>query len=169
MFFIKKKYIDGYASLSKKEQREAEHNIGRELCSEALLEHFGISSADIVTNENGKPYLSGNEAYFNISHSCGAVICAVSDKPIGIDIEYIDHRSSERLRALANRYFTKNEAEYFLKSGSEAEAFYRIWTRKEAYCKLHGFSLADSLSHDTVNDKTSTYTEDGFVISIASE
>ncbi len=90
--------------------------------------------------------------YFNLSHSGQYVLCAVSDKPIGADIEQI-----KPFRAgLVGRYFTEIEAAYIL-GGCEATAesvtdpeicarFYRTWTAKEAYVKMTGTGISTDLT-----------------------
>ncbi len=43
---------------------------------------------DIAANENGKPYLTAApDVHFSLSHSAAWVVCAVSDHPVGVDIQ----------------------------------------------------------------------------------
>ncbi len=43
---------------------------------------------DIAANENGKPYLTAApDVHFSLSHSAAWAVCAVSDHPVGVDIQ----------------------------------------------------------------------------------
>ncbi len=92
---------------------------------------------------NGKPYLQGDPFYFNLSHSGNYVICAVSTREIGADIQQHGAGGMERL---AQRFFSADEVSALQACGEEREAlFYRLWTRKEAYGKLTGRGIAGAL------------------------
>lgn len=121
---------------------------------------------------NGKPEFKRTSdradkplPYFNLSHSGKFVVCAVSDKPIGIDIE---GRRKVFLKT-AKRFFTDAEYQWVCKGDNESKAceeqeanmhepqndeasqkqyerFLRIWTMKEAYSKLSGMGIAHGIS-----------------------
>ena len=72
------------------------HELGQRLCvaayqllQRALLQEYGIQGTlHFTIGEHGKPSLSAYpHIHFNLSHCREAVACAVSDRPIGIDIE----------------------------------------------------------------------------------
>ena len=96
-------------------------------------------------NEKGKPYVFGNEFYFSLSHSCNYAVCAISDSPIGVDIEE-DKELPEKIK----ERFAKNVLE---------------WTKREAKGKLTGNGF-----FDTTPD-TFIYTHkkaDGYIITVCS-
>lgn len=80
---------------------------------------------------------------FNISHTHGAVACAMTlDHAIGVDIEATDRRVE--MLDIARSHFAPEESARF---GTTPEAghrdlFFRLWTLKEAYIKAHGDGLA---------------------------
>lgn len=95
---------------------------------------------------DGKPYLADHSFQFSLSHSGGMVICAVSDTEVGADIQEMKCADYQKL---VTRFFTRQEQEAFGKCAHEEaqrELFFRLWTRKEAYGKLTGKGLKDSLS-----------------------
>lgn len=93
---------------------------------------------DIKYNKYGKPYLSQNQnLYFNISNSNKKVCIGISDRPIGIDLEYIKPRN---LKAMM-KFLNASELQYINSSISAEYAFYEIWTIKEAYLKYLGVGL----------------------------
>lgn len=81
--------------------------------------------------------------HFNLSHTNGMLVCGISNVgEIGVDVERIDREYMEVMQLV----FTKKEINYVECQDnikSKKEAFYKIWTRKEAYMKLNGkgFSL----------------------------
>jgi 4'-phosphopantetheinyl transferase len=99
--------------------------------------------------ETGKPALDSkyrSDIHFNLSHSHGLGVVAVTERrPIGIDIEYIDRNVD--WATIANRFFSQDERLQLwrLEPRYQRFAFYRIWTRKEAYLKATGIGLAAAL------------------------
>ncbi|MCX7666807.1 MAG: 4'-phosphopantetheinyl transferase superfamily protein [Gemmataceae bacterium] len=96
---------------------------------------------------NGKPYLEGEQLRFNVSHTTGLGLVAISrSATIGIDLE--QKRPIPEARNLVQRFFAPVEYEQFcqLPETEQALAFLRGWTRKESILKAvgHGISsLAD--------------------------
>ena len=94
------------------------------------------SRLSICIDEFGKPYLRDYpNRHYNISHKKGVIICAVSDEPVGVDIE----RVKKFDKRVAERFFTQNEQTYiFADKRNQDQRFAQIWTRKEAYVKWTG-------------------------------
>lgn len=89
----------------------------------------------------GKPYFPQYpRLHFNLSHSGGLCLCAVGDGPVGVDIELT--RPRRALEALARRAFSETELAWFAEQGGGPEAFYTLWTRKEALAKFTGEGIA---------------------------
>lgn len=102
-----------------------EHDAAYRLLSLVLERELGQSMPEIAREPGGKPYFpSRPDVCFNLSHSHGAVVCAVHDKPIGVDVE--------KLRPAPRR----------LAGGMEDAAFFRFWTAKEATIKRLGLGIA---------------------------
>lgn len=83
----------------------------------------------------------GGTVYFNISHSKDYAACAVSNEPIGIDIEYV------KMNKLPNpeKILHPEEAQTlaFITNPSEkSKYFFECWTLKESYLKNLGIGLA---------------------------
>lgn len=102
------------------------------LLQQLLKEEYGITEPPIFRElENGKPVIIGHEdIHFNMSHCKNAVACAVSDKPIGIDVERIQDKVNE---SLAQYVLNEKELEDIT-----PQKFARLWTMKEAVVKLTG-------------------------------
>lgn len=100
---------------------------------------------NIVTNENGKPYLSGSDLFFSISHCDDLLVIAVDSREIGIDCE--SNTSNHNYHKIASRYFSANESQ----SINDYDDFLKIWTKKEAYAKMLGKSAVEVLSQDLTN------------------
>jgi 4'-phosphopantetheinyl transferase len=106
---------------------------------------------EISTGLQGKPQVAGIE--FNLSHSGDLVIYAVSDRPVGIDIERV--RSMD-LSGIVQRFFAASEfaAWQKLPIAEQEAAFFRVWTIKEAYLKAIGTGLHTPLSEVEVSMDT---------------
>lgn len=89
---------------------------------------------EIKRTENGKPYIEGNPLFFSIAHSGERAVIALSDKPVGVDMEIFKKRTRE---SLIKRYSERERAEICTE-----EDFLRHWTAREAYIKLYGLTLA---------------------------
>lgn len=119
--------------------------IGDILAKHCVAKVFKIdfSSIEIAIGEHGKPYVSNYpDVHFNISHSGKLVVCAVLDKPVGIDVQKM---RDANFTALAKRAFTQKEHDAFHKVPKEdiRTQFYKTWTAKESYIKLLGTGLKD--------------------------
>lgn len=86
---------------------------------------------------------------FNLSHSSGVALIALSTSEVGIDIERIDDRGVADLGRLLAGIRTSGDV-CDDASDTVARAFYRLWTRKEAYCKACGQGLHMPMQHFAV-------------------
>ena len=84
-------------------------------------------------DENNKPL--ADNCFVSISHSKDIIAVCKSDKPVGIDVEFM---STDRdYSKIANRFYKGKELEYY-NSSPTSETFYEIWTKKEAFSKISG-------------------------------
>lgn len=118
--------------------------IGEIMIRNIIIEKLGVKNRDIVfcKNQYGKPYLKGYPGFnFNISHSGDFVVCAIDDKPIGIDVEEVKHIEYEEI---ARSFFSVSEFNYIIKQDSNIQLskFYEIWTLKESFIKCCGQGLS---------------------------
>lgn len=104
------------------------------------LKSLDIKNYSLIYNEYGKPYLKDNQVYFNISHTKDTVVVAISDKEVGIDIEYKRYKTK-----VMNKYFNEKEIEFINSAEDKEEAFTIIWVKKEAYVKMIGQGIAYGL------------------------
>lgn len=118
--------------------------IGRYLSVEAAGVAFDY-------NEFGKPSLApelaSHRLEFNVSHSEDMALLAFSrSRVLGVDIEQLRERAD--FEKLARRYFSPAEVRSLegMPILERLPAFYRCWTRKEAYIKAKGKGLSISLS-----------------------
>jgi 4'-phosphopantetheinyl transferase len=95
---------------------------------------------------------AGSGVTFNISHSGGIALLAFARRrEIGVDVEQI--RSDFDLEAIARRFFSAHERQelFALPPEERANAFFRCWTRKEAYIKATGDGLSLPLTQFDVS------------------
>ena len=87
-------------------------------------------------NEHGAPRLEQGPC-FSISHCKHGIAVAVSEKPIGIDIEHIRTAKPE----LVERTMNEQEQAEIWAAASPDVAFTRLWTQKEAVLKMQGTGI----------------------------
>ncbi len=100
------------------------------------------SSLQFCRHPWGKPYLLEGGLNFNISHSRECLLVAISrEMALGVDVEAI--HSLHSMEAMARRCFAVSELAYWsdLTEEKRPEAFFRLWTLKEALTKATGRGL----------------------------
>ena len=126
--------------------------LGRKQCAlaylllcEGLRKEYGITEKPVFEfGEHGKPSIVGlPNVYFNLSHCKEAVICVVSNEPVGVDVESIGRFKEELAR------FTMNDDELRIiqQSDNTEVDFIRFWTMKEAVLKLSGEGLCNDIKN----------------------
>ncbi len=126
---------------------------GEMLARTAIAEWYKVPAESICfgRNEHGKPFAINLPVDFNISHSENTVVCAVSDAPVGIDVEEIRPIDLN----VAKHICTKEDMKYlfghipaddeFIKVNNQDVLIrlFEIWTAKEAYFKCLGTGITD--------------------------
>jgi 4'-phosphopantetheinyl transferase len=123
----------------------------REAVDQVLARYLGRVPV-YVKGPRGKPALVGGEIEFNVSHSGGLVAVAVArGRAVGVDIERIT-KTPPRGR-IAEHFFAPAEVAALraLPADEQTEAFFRCWTRKEAYLKARGDGLSVELASFAVS------------------
>ena len=119
--------------------------VARGMLRVILARYTGLNPAAIVfeTEEHGKPWLPSHpELAFNASDSGDWMALGVArDRLIGVDIEMV--REAVSTLAIADRFFSPREVAALraLPSEQQLPAFFRCWTRKEAFIKAIGEGL----------------------------
>ena len=93
---------------------------------------------EISRLSDGKPVFTDHpNCHFNLSHSGEMVLCALSDRPVGADIEIV----CPRKREFPAYVFKGEEYDRYLALGGDWNAFYTLWTEKESIIKYTGEGL----------------------------
>ncbi|MGR5590152.1 4'-phosphopantetheinyl transferase family protein [Peptoniphilus grossensis] len=110
------------------------------LSLKGLLEK-GINDLIVKRDKNNKPYLENTIGLkFNISHTEGLVLLAISKREVGIDVEKINFKFE--FKDILENCFTRDE---IINIDNNIISFYRYWTAKEAYLKCDGIGLIRNL------------------------
>ena len=135
-----------------------EKNISSEDFLKKILKKYHIEY-DIFYNENRKPYIKNNPIFFNISHSGEYIVCVVSDKEIGVDIQKITIKDK-----VVDKICTENELKYPI----TPEYFTILWVKKESYVKKLGIGLSFGLQNvdTTLIDTFDLYRIDDYFIAV---
>jgi 4'-phosphopantetheinyl transferase len=98
---------------------------------------------EIVRGEHGKPRLARGGLEFNLSHSGGLALIAVSrTRPVGVDVEEV--KPGRDFSALAERALGPDAVAQVREAAptERAAVFYRHWVRHEARLKCLGVGLS---------------------------
>ncbi len=101
-----------------------------------LLESLGVLP-QIKRTENGKPYLEGDPLFFSISHSGTKAVIALSQFPVGVDLELYKNKMHT---PITNRFSDREQCEILCEKD-----FLIHWTVREAYIKMLGGTLSENL------------------------
>lgn len=129
----------------------------RGLLRQYLSHYLQQAPHNILLNsqEKGKLYIKDSPLLFNLAHSNNMALYAFNyDYEIGIDIE--QQRSLTDLLQIAERVFSTTELDYLttVTQAKRLDAFFKLWTRKEAVIKTSGEGLAADLRSITTTQHT---------------
>jgi len=133
-------------------QKDQYLSLGVEILLNHALGEIGIFDPLFDVDQYGKPYLKNySDVFFNLSHSEEYVACAVSNSPVGVDIEHIQDIDLN----VAKNYFYGSEYQYIINNRDKKKAFFKLWVLKESYMKMTGlgFRLALDEFCIEINDK----------------
>ena len=152
---------------------------GRKTCAaaylllcEGLQKEYGITEKPLFSyGPHGKPALRDYpDIHFNLSHCRDAVVCVISNRPVGIDVESVSHYKE----SVARYTMSQQEMHQILHADRPDVMFTRLWTMKEAVLKLSGEGLRDNLKEvladaDNLNIQTVVSEDERYVYSVARE
>lgn len=104
------------------------------------------ATIDLEVGTYGKPRMrqtsTGPHLHFNLSHSGGLAVLAISDQPVGIDVELLERKLAPA--ELAPSVLTLSEQQALESSAvpDPLHLFLAMWTAKEARMKLTGEGVA---------------------------
>lgn len=135
------------------------------LLYKTLIEN-GLGICEVRFTVTGKPYFKNSNLYFSISHSHDLCTIAISDAPVGVDIEIVkDHYNPH----LIERSLCGNEKAVF--DGN----FTRFWSCKEAIAKMTGKGITgyptdiDTTQYEFVEEKISYRNKEYWCCAISGE
>ncbi len=122
----------------KSHKKRREYLLSRALMRHALNLHFDSRAQlwEFVERSGATPFVANlmPSTHISLSHSGGLICFALSDCPVGIDIE--GTRKRRKFSALAEVFMNAAELDSLAQDESkQADSFYRIWCAKEACFK----------------------------------
>lgn len=126
----------------------------QESLSAGLLYAFAMRALGLPTTEPvsvlpaGKPVLAEREdVFFSLSHSERYAMCAIGGASVGADVQQV-----REVKLSMARRFHPAERDWLSRQpeGERQDAFFRLWTRKEAWVKAVSGDRTLSLSEADV-------------------
>lgn len=101
-----------------------------------IKKYFSIpfNEQKIKFNQYGKPYLSNKDVFFNVSYSDKYIVCGISNKNIGVDIQKIEDFNQN----IANYVFEDKLVELIKNSDNINLEYIKQWTKLESFLKYRG-------------------------------
>lgn len=137
--------------------------LGRALLRGLLSQHCNTppERLQFALADGGKPYLQGDTSgiHFNLSHSGQWLALAVSThSPVGVDIEH--PQKPRDFISIARHYFHRKEYHALKTLHGQAlqDAFYKLWTLKEAFFKARGTGISEGLARIRFDDNNASIT-----------
>jgi 4'-phosphopantetheinyl transferase len=125
----------------------------RDIVRKILAAYTGADphALNFRSNQFGKPSLietsNTPNIHFNVSHSGSCCLFAVRlGRHVGVDVEQV--RELDSFESISHRFFTPSEADALstLEGAARRDAFFSLWTHKEAMVKGLGIGLAENLN-----------------------
>jgi 4'-phosphopantetheinyl transferase len=149
------------ARIKRLRRRQQQHNslLSRVLVRYVLSQYEGLQEQQwrFVSTAQGKPVAvypagyHGRQLQFNISHTQGLIVCAVSvTQAIGCDVETTKRQNN--WQGIAQHYFSDDEQAHLfsLPKVRQRQRFFDLWTLKESVVKASGLGLAIGLDSFTM-------------------
>lgn len=152
-------------------RKEQGHRIAHSLLEWAYRSLWGQTMPPLFYTKAGKPYWE-NGRFCSISHSKTLAVCALSDRPVGVDCETIRPLPS----GFAERVYHPEEQTWIGWQPDPNLAALTLWTWKESYGKLTGVGIhgrgkeymfsfcPDPMIRQAVNLSFDCFTAEGCVI-----
>jgi 4'-phosphopantetheinyl transferase len=134
--------------LTFRNKRDSYHTLfGDFLARYTIGKRLGSINTNVVFSYSlyGKPYAEGlGNVHFNIAHSGEYIVCAISNREVGIDIE---QQIPGPFRDVADLFsIEEKQILYSQPLHLQQEFFYSLWTLKESYIKQTEEGLSRSLN-----------------------
>ncbi len=121
-------------------------------------------------NQHGKPEFKGVPGiYFNLSHTRQAIAVALSDSPVGVDVEGF----KQPKQSLLEYTMSDEEIRRVQLSPHPDQEFALLWTQKEALFKYAGTGITSSIKNlltplpPSVTLQSTLYAAQGYALSLA--
>jgi len=92
--------------------------------------------------DHGRPFVRDAEVEFSVSSCRGTAVVAISNRPVGVDVEAARSDVEPLVFALSD---DERQGVLALAPDQQGMAFLRLWTAKEAVLKAAGRSVGDNL------------------------
>lgn len=100
----------------------------------------------------GKPFfIDRPDLHFSVSHSGDWFVCAISDEPVGVDLQEpsfrvgdTEEQTASRFMRIAKRFFHPAEVKFI--QDNPLQRFLILWTARESYVKFTGQGIDNDFS-----------------------
>ncbi len=94
---------------------------------------------NVLKTRANKPYLEGSLLHISLSHSNQWSAAAISDYPLGIDIQI----KTEKIKVVASKFCNEAELDWLSRHDIDGDYLHWLWSAKESLIKAYGLGSVD--------------------------
>lgn len=133
------------------------------------LHQINVSKYEVEVSEKGKPSFKDCPLQFSLSHSGTYVLVAISSSPVGADIQEMRDFNDKMINYISD----EDDLKYIDSQNDKRDAFYKVWTFKEALVKKSGEGFSTQIKKIKIDYRSNQLFEYNLIpnykIAIASE
>lgn len=126
-------------------KNDPDKEVRHEAVQRAVKKYLG-DEAVVSYGPKGNPVITGthDKRYLSVTTTGNIMLAVCANIPVGVDGEYLPRFNDSKTDfvALADRFFTEDEADFVRSNENDPLRFVRVWVRKEAYSKLTGNGIS---------------------------
>ena len=145
------KQIDPEIKLPLNIKVEESGNLILKGAAEATASGEATASAEEAASGEAEQKDTQPPIFFNLSHAKEYAACAISDKPVGIDVECVKTRDVQHMEKILHPQEASILA-FVTNPEEKKKFFYECWVTKESYLKNLGCGLSVRPSEFAVNE-----------------
>ena len=133
------------------------------LLEKAVFNSFGLAMSELNFTKNEYGKWECDKLHFSLSHTQDAVAVALSDKPVGVDIESLENFNKRDTEKLAKKILCSGE------SAADDLQLLKLWTQKESIYKYLGNGAFVPNKICAKEHPVRTFLHDGYIVSVCGD
>ena len=156
---LRRSEIEGVSDVQLKQQKISSWK----LLEKAIADSFGYTMRELNFTKNGYGKWECDKVCFSISHTKDAVAVAISDTPVGVDMESVEAFDKRHTEKLCEKILCPGE------SVADNLQLLKLWTQKESIYKYLGSGAFVPNKICAKEHPVHTFLHDGYTVSVCGD